>query len=159
MIVAWTGHRPDLFRDPQAAEKAVHAAAREMVQQGAERFVIGGQRGVDTWAADAAIELAIPFTLIVPLTLDEFTRDWTEADRAALQEFVAEAAEVLIAGGYTERNRELVRRADLLVAIWTQTAGGGTAETIESARRAGKPLHEIVLEPSSMAQSAGGRGI
>jgi len=39
---------------------------------------------VDTWAALAAIALAIPFALILPLTLDEFTRDWLSTDRAAL---------------------------------------------------------------------------
>jgi hypothetical protein len=159
MIVAWTGHRPDLFRDPDAARVAVDSAARELAAEGAKQFLVGGQRGVDMWAALAAITQAVPFVVILPFNVGEFTRDWTLADRSVLEEQVlAHAQETRIAGGYTERNRELAKQADLLVAVWARVAGGGTAETIELARKAGTPIREIALEPSADADAAAGRG-
>jgi hypothetical protein len=160
MIVAWTGHRPDLFRDPLAARAAVDATARDMVEhQRAERFVVGGQRGVDTWAALAAIALGIPFTLILPIDASQFTSEWALHDRALLELTMAQAAEVRVADGYTERNRQVAASADLLVAVWTRVGRGGTAETIGLARAAGTPLREVVLDPAPTARAAQGRGV
>ncbi len=158
-IVAWTGPRPDLFRDPQAARAALEAAAREQAEAGAERFLVGGQRGVDTWAAFAGVACGIPLTLVLPFDVDEFTRDWLAAERRLLRQTISHADEVRIAGGYTARNRQLATGAELLIAVWTRVGGGGTAETIEFARVAGTPLREIVLEASDHARSATGRGI
>jgi hypothetical protein len=148
-----------LFADPSAARAAVHATAREVVAEGASRFLVGGQRGVDTWAAQAALDNAIPYSLILPSSVDEFARDWDQQDRRVLEQLVAKAAVLDVAGGYSERNRMLATGADVLVAVWTRTAGGGTAETVEFARSAATVVREIVLEPSALARSARGRGI
>ncbi len=166
-IVGWTGHRPNLFRDPTAARAAVDATARDLVtREHTERFLVGGQRGVDTWAAQAAIALGLPFTLILPLEVAEFAHDWSPADRRTLESIRAQAAEVRIVGGepasaYTERNRQLAVQVDLLVAIWTslKIEGSGTAETIALAKAGGVPVREIVLPIALMAHSAQGRGI
>ncbi|MCA1648012.1 MAG: putative molybdenum carrier protein [Chloroflexi bacterium] len=164
-IVAWTGHRPDLFHDPDAARAAVDATAQDLANRArAERFLVGGQRGVDTWAAQAAIALNVPFTLALPLAPAEFAAGWLPADREVLERLVLRAAEVHIVGGradaaYAERNRLLGARSDLLVAVWTRLAGGGTAETIAHARAAGTPVREIVLPLAQMAHPAHGRGI
>jgi hypothetical protein len=159
MIVAWTGHRPDLFRTPDAARGAVYSAARELVAEGATHFLVGGQRGVDTWAALAAIALAVPFTVVLPLDVDAFTRAWTPADRTVLEAHVlAYAQQVRIAGGYTERNRVLATQPDLLVAVWAGVPGGGTAETLDLAHQAGTTVREIKLDPSPNASSATGSG-
>jgi predicted Rossmann fold nucleotide-binding protein DprA/Smf involved in DNA uptake len=159
MNVAWTGHRPDLFRNPAAARRAVDVAAADVVRQGATRFVVGGQRGVDSWAAQAAIDQSIPLSIVLPLPIDTFTHDWTPADRALLEQILAQADDVRIAGGFTERNRVVATGADLLVAVWTRIVGGGTAETIELAREARTAIREIVLEPAPGAERAQGRGI
>ena len=158
-IVAWTGHRPDLFRDPAGARAAVESEARKLAESGAELFLVGGQRGVDTWAALAGIASAIPFHVILPLPIGEFTHDWSAVDRALLERTIAQAADVRTVGGYSERNRQLATGGDLLVAVWTRTAGGGTAETIDFAREAGTPCREIVLEPAPNVGSLRGRGI
>jgi hypothetical protein len=159
MIVAWTGHRPDLFRDPAAAREAVMSGAREVVARGAVGFRVGGQRGVDTWAAQAALALGVPFHLILPFEVPEFARDWPEPDRSVLTRLLPRAESLEIAGGYTRRNRALVTGAHLLVAVWTRTVGGGTDQTIDLARQAGVPVHEILLEPCPSAAGAIGRGI
>jgi uncharacterized phage-like protein YoqJ len=171
VIVAWTGHRPNLFRDPVAAQATVARVARELVQgEAAARFLVGGQRGVDTWAALAAITLHIPFAVILPLPLEQFVDvhevhdGWTSAERAQLEQTLAAAADVRTVGGerlaaFTARNHALARRADVLVAVWTGTPGGGTAETIELAHAHGTPVRELILEPSSHAVSPQGRGV
>ena len=159
MIVAWTGHRPGLFRDTAAARAAVEAVATDVVDQGAVRFLVGGQRGVDTWAALAASDRELPFSVFLPVAIDEFTREWAAADRAVLEQTLGHAAEIQVASTYRERNEWLARRGDLLVAVWTRTRGGGTAETVEFARAAGTPVREILLDPSEEAKTAEGRGV
>jgi hypothetical protein len=166
-IVAWTGHRPDIFRDPAAAREVVNTTAQSLVtHEQADHFLVGGQRGVDTWAAQAAIVLGLPFTLILPLEVAAFTSDWPAADRAALESVMALASALRIVGpasdpatAYTERNRLLATQADLLVAVWTQLGGGGTAETVALARAAGTPVREVVLPIAQIAHSPHGRGI
>jgi hypothetical protein len=165
MRVAWTGHRPDLFNDPAAAEAAVDALAREIVRRkDVERFLVGGQRGVDTWAAQSGIALDVALTLILPLEPVEFARDWTAEDQHVLELVLAAASEVRVVGGdrrraYTERNRLLATESDLLVAVWTGVGGGGTAETIDFACGSGTPLREVLLTAASGSGSARGRGI
>ena len=161
MIVAWTGHRPDLFRHPEAAQAGVDTLAKAFAKQTADAlsFVAGGQRGVDTWAMQSAINYGIPFRVILPFGMSEFTSDWLEADRSLLTSLLRRADAVGIAGGYTERNRALVTGAQLLVAVWTGTRGGGTSETIDLARQVGTPVREILFEASPRASTATGRGI
>jgi predicted Rossmann-fold nucleotide-binding protein len=158
-VVAWTGHRPDLFRDPAAARESVEAVARELAECAVKQFLVGGQRGVDTWAALAAMALSVRFTLILPFRPDEFASNWSEPERALLGQAIERAGEVRVANGPTARNQMLAREADLLVAVWTGTTGGGTAETLRYARQAGTPVREILLEASSAAASATGPGI
>jgi len=161
MIVGWTGHRPDLFRDPLAAAASVDAAARDLVvaREQVDAFLVGGQRGVDTWAALAAMALGVPFTLILPVDVSQFTSGWTTHERALLEQTLAAAAEVRVAGGYAERNRQIATGADLLMAVWTRVGHGGTAETVALARAAGTPVREILLDAAPTAGSAQGRGI
>lgn len=165
MIVAWTGHRPDLFRNPASGRAAVEQLARDLVGTGSiQRFLVGGQRGVDTWAALAAHAQAVPFTLILPLEPDVFCQGWTPDDRRVLDQTLTWASQVQVVGGepraaYAERNRRLATSADLLIAVWTRTlGGGGTAQTIAFARQQGTPLREVILEPSISAATARGPG-
>src|SRR5579859_7659582 len=154
MLVAWTGHRPDLFDDPAAAEAAVATLADDLVRRhSALSFVVGGQRGVDTWAAHAAIARGVPFTLVLPLEVAQFARDWSAADRRELDLTLIRAADVRVVGGdpsraFTERNRLLVARANLLAAVWTGVVGGGTAETIAFAQANRTPVREVLLRPA-----------
>jgi hypothetical protein len=159
MRVAWTGHRPDLFEDPANARAVVESIAHEVSEQPNVRFLVGGQRGVDTWAALAATPLGVPFSVVLPFEVDAFTEDWEAEDRSVLQQTLAHADDVRVVGGYTARNQFLAQTAELLVAVWTRTPGGGTAETLAQARAAGTPIREIVLPASPTAASAHGRGI
>jgi predicted Rossmann fold nucleotide-binding protein DprA/Smf involved in DNA uptake len=165
VIVAWTGHRPELFLDVDAARAAVDETAAEIARSGrVRRFLVGGQRGVDTWAAQAALEHGVPLTLILPLPIGEFTADWPADDREQLERHTEQAEQVRVVGGrpaaaYTERNRLLAASADLLVAVWTGRRGGGTAETVAFARQLGTRVREVRLPASAASASATGHGI
>jgi hypothetical protein len=154
-----------VFRNPAGARAEVSSVARELILgEPASQFLVGGQRGVDTWAALAAMALEVPFTVILPLPVDQFAQDWSEDDRAALDQTLAHANAVRIVGGYgaaayRERNRLLATEADLLVAVWTGVLGGGTAETLELARAAARRIREVLLAPADSAYLAQGRGI
>jgi hypothetical protein len=158
VIVAWTGHRPDIFADPPAARATVLALARELQPQ-AERFVVGGQRGVDTWAAEAAISLGLPFELILPLEPGPFAEGWSADDQRMLSHLLERAVTVQVAGTFSGRNERLAVAADLLVAVWTGLQGGGTAETLALARRVGTAIREARLAAAPGAAFASGRGL
>lgn len=164
--VAWTGHRPDLFANPAAAQAAVDATAAHLARTHAELvFIVGGQRGVDTWAAMAGHRLAIPIRLVLPLPPAQFADStWTSDDRDTLEYLQAISSQLTIVGAdvadpYSARNRLVAELADTVYAIWTGTAEGGTAQTIAFARGRGIPVSEITFDPSERAQHAGGRGI
>lgn len=161
MLVGWTGHRPDLFRDPAGARVALDALAEDLKRNhGASTFLTGGQRGVDTWAALAGMRLGVQLQVILPVEVGAFTAtDWTPDERALLARILAYASGVRVAGSYTERNRLVATRADVLIAVWTGTPGGGTQETIGFARAAGTPVKHLILEADPAAASARGRGI
>lgn len=164
--VAWSGHRPDLFADPVTAQHTVDATAAKLDRAHADLvFIVGGQRGVDTWAALAGHRLAIPIHLVLPLPPAQFADStWTSADREALDHLQAIATQLTILGAdvkdpYRARNRLVVGLADILYAVWTGTAGGGTEQTIVFARDRAIPVQEIRLDASERASNARGRGI
>ncbi|MBX5493315.1 MAG: hypothetical protein IRZ14_19360, partial [Chloroflexi bacterium] len=134
---------------------------------GAVVFHCGGQRGVDTWAAQAALRLGLALHLYLPLPIPLFAADWAAADRAAL-EATWEAAVMRTvvdpegahpAAAYRARNALLAREAELLVAVWTGRGGGGTAETIAFARALGRPVEEHLLPAASYIPQPGERGV
>lgn len=167
--IGWTGHRPQYFRDPAAAEAAVQRTADELRREiaGPLVFITGGQRGVDLWAAAAAQRLGVPFHLYLPLPLAQFAADWDAADRAALEQAWAAAAERRVldetgdfgAAAYTLRNQAIAEACDLLVAVWTGRTGGGTHETISFARALGKPIREVLLPGADVPSDPARRGI
>ncbi len=169
MRVAWTGHRPELFAAPEAVRDAILQRARQLqaIHGAALAFCCGGQRGVDTWAAAAAERLGIPLHLYLPLPVARLAADWSAADRAALEETwryaveraVADPDGQLGAAAYSQRNRLLAERCDLLVAVWTGLGGGGTAETIAFARDLGRPVEEHRFAPSGRVPRPGERGV
>jgi len=166
VVIGWTGHRPELFADPEMARLVLLAAAAEALRLWpSAEFVCGGQRGVDMWAADAARDIT-RFHLVLPASLESFTADWSEADRANLKGLASIAASVAVthssvqAGplAYDLRNEAVARRSDLLVAGWTGLRKGGTFFTIADARQLGRPVLERVLRANPTAELSG-RGV
>ncbi|HEY7064817.1 MAG TPA: hypothetical protein VII06_25310 [Chloroflexota bacterium] len=167
--VAWTGHRPEFFAAPTGVAAAVHEIAATLKGRYGEGlvFLCGGQRGVDTWAAAAAQLLGIRVHLYLPLPVARFAADWQPADRAALEQSWAHAAERIVvdpdgalgAEAYTRRNRLLAECCDVLIAMWTGLGGGGTAETIAFACGFGRAVEEHRFVASGREPQPGERGV
>src|SRR5947207_210359 len=98
MNVAWTGHRPEFFANPESVAVAIATRAGELHHEyGAGlAFHCGGQRGVDTWAALVAEHLGVPLHLYLPLPAARFAADWADGDRRALERSWAYAVERVV---------------------------------------------------------------
>src|SRR6266508_4655811 len=97
MIVGWTGHRPDVFKEPESARRHVELMSEQIVGLSDEvQFVCGGQRGVDMWAAAAARTRRIRLHIVLPVPVQAFTADWLPSERRELNEVMASAASIEI---------------------------------------------------------------
>lgn len=171
MKVAWTGHRPEYFRDPAPVEREVERIAASLSAEFGRHlvFVTGGQRGVDTWAALAAQRLGLPLHLYLPLPAHLFTADWTNPqdvvvlmqtwDYASQKTVIDEAGSLPHSAAYDRRNQALVDNADRLVAVWTGVEMGGTYYTVNYARARGKPISEFRFPRSETPIEPGKRGL
>ena len=167
MLIAWSGHRPDVFSNPRAAREAVYRVAGAKAAPDA-KFICGGQRGVDQWAAQAAAKQGLSFHLVLPSDPSAFTRDWLPAERSALVELLDVAASVEMVDpegslgplAYDLRNEVILRRAGLLTVVWTGIRRGGTFHTICAARMRGLRVEQVRLKGGGDQRSgAGARGL
>ncbi len=158
-----TGHR-DLT---EASVPLVRRVLREFLGPYAAEGITGLSclaDGADSLFAEAVLALGGRLVAVIPAR-DYRERQVGDVQGATFDRLIAAAAEVLVlghdsAGGqaYEDANRELVRRAHRLVAVWdgeTSTAQGGTATAVAAARRAGLPLH--VVWPAGASRATGGR--
>lgn len=129
-------------------------AARAAISTAADtQFISGGQRGVDQWVAAFARERAIPYHLVLPLSLERFTDGWPDADREFLTGLLAQASTVEMvdpsglqtALAHDRRNELVVRRGARVIVVWTGLRRGGTFYTLCAARQRGLPVEEILL--------------
>jgi predicted Rossmann fold nucleotide-binding protein DprA/Smf involved in DNA uptake len=166
--VAWTGHRPELFERPDLARELVARETDRLLAEHGPRLAVlsGGQRGVDLWAASAALKRGVRLQLLLPAPPALLSTTWSADAAEALASAVGAAEQVTIFGsdpadpaGYDARNRALAASCDLLVAVWTGLERGGTFFTLTGARALGKPIREFRLVPSGYRPSPGERGI
>jgi uncharacterized phage-like protein YoqJ len=147
VVIAFTGHRPNKlggYSPSNPTQKAVRAAILTFLRDEQPSKIISGMAlGVDQWAAEAALELAIPFTAAIPFR--GFDSRWSPAQKSTYRNLLSCAATVFYVcatyspGAYQARNMWMVDHCDLLAAIWDDSSGG-TANCINYARRRGVPV-------------------
>ncbi|MFJ5925643.1 hypothetical protein ACIQF6_23845 [Kitasatospora sp. NPDC092948] len=118
--------------------------------------------GADTVFADAVLACGGTLVAVIPSRdyraaevrpdhAADFDRLLTAADRTVVMPFDTAGTPA-----YDAANAELVERAELLVAVWDSSLptgkGGGTADTVDAARRAGVPVR--VVWPAGSARSS-----
>lgn len=145
MIIAATGHRPNKLGgySRETADK-LHALAVWFLQHAQPNRVISGMAlGWDLAVAEAAFDLAIPYTAAVPFIGQE--NAWPTASREYYRQLLgtADRVHVVSDGGYSaaamqRRNEWMVDNCDALVALWDGTSGG-TANCVAYANRTGRP--------------------
>lgn len=146
--IAFTGHRPaDLSRADQTWIRT--ELRRVLGRLGTEydtQVVISGMAlGVDQWAAEAALEAGMNLWSYVPF--EQQADRWRGGDVERWRELRSAASREVVLGGkfgvwiLHERNRLMIRDADLLIAVHRQErTSGGTWNAILDARRMGSSI-------------------
>ena len=159
-----TGHR--LLPDPAAMAQAVDAALDRIVAlagwdgatvvtslaEGADRLVADRARARPGWAIE----------VVLPLEVDDYAADFADAASVdAYRELLDTAASVTVVGpaatredAYLAAGLAVLRRSDVLVAVWDGLPArgvGGTADIVGRARAEGRPLVWLSTDPSTGA--------
>lgn len=148
-----TGHRPKSFGagDAQWSVRELQRTMKRLQMfHGAEEAITGMALGADTWWAESALKLNIPFAAYIPFEAQPDA--WVQEDREKWRKLRELAQREVVLGDHYDvrllhaRNDAMLRDADLCVALWRKSATtGGTASTVNKARSMGKPL--IILDP------------
>ena len=154
MICAFTGHRPERLpwggNEDDARCRALKTLLRRAVQTAYDRgfrtFLCGMARGCDQYFAEAVLAAkadGAPQARLCALVPCPSQPDgWDAASLARYWALLAacDQVEVLEAsyspGCMLRRNREMVRRAQLLISVY-DGASGGTASTVRLAEQRG----------------------
>ena len=153
--VCFTGHRR-LPADPAPLREKLRQVLRQKAEEGVTCFRAGGALGFDTLAAQCVLELKeeLPhLRLVLMLPCRDQARFWSagavreyERIRAAADE-VEVLAETYTPGCMHRRDRALVEGSDLCICYLTH-ASGGTAYTVNEAKKRGVAVLNLAEEPT-----------
>lgn len=171
--VAFTGHRPEKLpwgnneNTPEAAlfKFRLREALEYLIGRGYVNFLSGAARGFDTIAAEIVISLRevypwIKLTVVLPCA-DQAAR-WNADDRARWENIVHNSDHVeTLAQAYDKgcmfrRNRYLVDNADLVLAACQKGNTGGTAMTVDYARKKGVKVRRLSFDGSKGPKAQNG---
>ncbi len=158
------GHRPQKFPwrqnedDPRCIElkEALNAQIIRLVQEGVTDFLSGMAEGVDTWAAQIVLDLRMKNPMIrlhCILPCKGQADKWKASSRELYRSTLEQADSIVyVQRDYCkdcmlERNRFLVAHAQSLLAVYNGERRGGTAATINYARKAGREIW--ILDPAT----------
>jgi uncharacterized phage-like protein YoqJ len=148
MILAVTGHRPDKLGgyDEDTHERLSEFAAERLVELNPSMVITGMALGWDTAVATACVDLRLPFLAAVPFIGQE--SKWSGAAKVRYYDLCNRATDVEIVceGPYMpwkmmRRNKWMVDRCDLLLALHNGDTFGGTFECVMYARRREIQVH------------------
>ena len=146
-----TGHRPQKLLPhtiPQIKLKLLDRI-KAMAEIHSDLHLISGMAlGVDTWFAEIAIKLEIPFHAVIPFDGQDVR--WRAADRAHYKCLLNEAESIkIIESGfsrqaYFKRNIAMVEMADECIAVWDGSPSG-TSHAVGEAQTRGLPI--CIIDP------------
>jgi uncharacterized phage-like protein YoqJ len=146
--LAVTGHQPFLLGGyGHDVSRRLRRVAFDWLQANTPREVMSGlAAGWDTAVADAAVSLGIP--LIAALAYRGQADLWPEEARNEHARLVAAAGEIYLYaeakehGCFTRRDRWVLERGDMVLALWSGV-DGGTARAIATANKLEKPVVNV----------------
>lgn len=168
LTCCFTGHRPqDLGFAPGGAEETAlknriaGETLRLITERNVRHFISGMALGVDTYAAQAVLklrELYPEITLECALPCKGQDKRWKKADREEYARILAAADRVtLLQEAYTTfcmqlRDAYMVENADIVLAVWDGRETGGTAYTVNCAKKRGRTV--VVIPPEEKERNA-----
>lgn len=159
--VSFTGYRPSKLNffgedDPLCAKLKGRLARKieELAEAGADRFFSGMALGVDTWCAEAVLELkkripAITLTAVIPCRNQD--EKWSADEKRRYRGLLEKCDRVIcVSENYVKdcmhrRNRALVELCDVLVAVYDGKSGG-TGYTVNYAEKLHRKI--IIIPPA-----------
>lgn len=147
LVVGITGHRPE--RLGPGVRPWLDAALRaQLVDLAPARVLTGMAQGVDQWVAEICLELGVPYVAVIPCVGQDGR--WGAGARADYRRLVQAAADVVVVspGAYAAwkmhaRNRWIVDRCQVLLAVWDGRDEGGTGACVAYARQRGRRVVRI----------------
>ncbi len=157
-----TGHRPKGFPFKYGIDKQKHKAYLQMLEQkiklaiteyGITNFISGMAIGVDLDFAEIVLKLRnkFPVTLECAIPCPNQTLKWGDKDKLRYESILKRADKVtLISEKYTpecmlKRNRYMVDKSELVIAVFNGKEQGGTWYTIKYAESKNKIIELIDL--------------
>lgn len=160
---AFTGHRsqklkflnkPNDERCMRLKERLNEAVEYVISCNGVTKFLSGMALGVDMLAAEVVLELRESnpqLTLECVLPCADQSIKWSKKERDRYEKILSLCDKIVtLQEAYTsdcmqKRNRYMVDKADIIIAVWDKHINGGTAKTVEYARSINKPV--IIIDP------------
>ena len=159
----FTGHRPDKLpwgeeeSDPRCVrlKRAVAQTVEGAYVSGVRHFITGMARGIDLYCAEAVLalrEAEEDITLECARPCETQSDSWPEGERERYRSILERCDyETLVQHHYDRfcmmrRNRYMVDRSGLLIAVYNGVPKGGTFQTLAYAMKKGLAVHTIDLE-------------
>lgn len=171
MTCAFTGHRPKSFpwkynenaRDCMLLKEVLAEQIAALADRGVTDWLSGMAQGADAWCAQIVLDLkkenpTLRLHCILPCEGQE--DKWPIAERERYHSILKQADEVVYVsrtyhpGCMLERNRCMVDRASVLLAVYNGTYRSGTAMTVRYAKALDREL--IIIDPISRVISSMG---
>lgn len=169
LACAFTGHRPERFsfgyddEDEKCIRLKLLMANEvvKLIEKGVTQFYTGMAQGVDHYGAEIILHMKRQYPhieLIAVLPCETQANRWLPAQRERYFNILAACNDVItLRTHYTpqcmlERNRYLVNHAKYLLAVYDGSHVGGTAYTVNYARK--KQREITVIHPDSLVVSS-----
>ena len=157
-----TGHRPKGFPFEYGFDKPRHTAYLKTLEEkikfaiteyGITNFISGMALGVDLDFAETVVKLKndFPITLECAIPCPNQTLNWYDKDKLRYDSILKRADNVkLVSERYTaecmlKRNRYMVDKSELIIAVFNGIKKGGTWYTINYAKKENKVIVLIEL--------------
>lgn len=168
-----TGQRPSRFKfklkENQSGCKRLKKRIQEQCEflyaQGVRQFWVGGAQGVDMWAGEILLRMKErpeykDLELHIALPGPEHDKLWDDRSKLRMAFLIRHSAECVMVGksltaeDYRRRNRFMVDRSDVLLAVYDndRSIRSGTGMTVHYAeKKVGIPV--ILIHPDTGAVS------
>ena len=150
----FTGHRSLSGEEKLTAAVRLRRVIEEQIKAGIVFYGVGGALGFDTLAAQIVLDMKKEYPqlrLILVLPCEGQTRGWCSEDIAVYEDIMRRSDKVVyVSREYTpdcmhRRNRHLVDHSGTCICYLTRS-GGGTAYTVDYARRKGLRIINLAEE-------------
>ena len=162
---AFTGHRPQnlpwQFNEADTnclkLKQILNQQISQLAENGFTDFLSGMALGSDTWTAEAVLNLrkknpALKLHCILPCKTQ--AEKWPVSEQERYQKILAQAHSIFITSRnyhpncMLERNRFMVQKARLLLAVYNGQPHSGTAAAVRHAQKLGCDI--IIINPISL---------